>query len=410
MAKLASWGKSKVAAGPVNGHRSSVFDSLIFRAPFVLCTLVLVTGCKHEFGRQSAAPVTTQLALDRYNYVIGTQTIGASYQFTPAPRLVETASRIRELGAHVIKFSITPSGSPNNQSLAEVAEKDAVVRQVLDMPFSQVILWALPQATRNSLFENRTLPIEYQQIYDLTIFLRTTYKGSRREFYLGNWEGDWELTHVGTHEPNANDVEAMIEWARTRQRAVDDAKRSTPDSDVGVFYYIEVNRVHDAQVGKTRVSNAVLPMANPDFVSYSSYDALDDQSMQQLRSSLDYLQSKLSAKAGLPERRVFIGEFGFPASHYTPEQQDELSKQVMLAGLAWGCRFVLYWEFYNNEVEKGIQKGFWMVDDKGIKQPIYFSLENYYRSANAFVRDFGETHHRLPLEREFDNAAKTWLR
>ena len=410
MVKLALWGKSKVAARPVHSHRSGVFDFLAYRVPFVLCALVLVTGCKNELDRRVAAPATMQPALDQYNYVIGTQTIGASYQFTPAPRLVETAARIHELGAHVIKFSIAPSGGPNNQSLAEIAEKDVVIRQVLDMPFSQDVLWALPQATHNNLFEKRTLPIEYQQIYDLTRFLRTTYKGSRREFYLGNWEGDWELTHVGTHEPNANDVELMIEWARTRQRAVDDAKRSTPDSDVGVFYYIEVNRVHDAQIGKTRVSNAVLPKANPDFVSYSSYDALDDRSMQQLRSSLDYLQSKLSAKAGLPERRVFIGEFGFPTSHYTPEQQDKLSKQVMITGLEWGCRFVLYWEFYNNEVEKGIQKGFWMVDDKGIKQPIYYSLQKYYHSADAVVRGFGEAHHRLPLEREFDDAAKTWLR
>jgi len=41
------------------------------------------------------------------NFVIGTQTFGASYQFTRQSRLLETASVIRDMGATVIKFQLS---------------------------------------------------------------------------------------------------------------------------------------------------------------------------------------------------------------------------------------------------------------------------------------------------------------
>ncbi len=50
---------------------------------------------------------------------------------------------------------------------------------------------------------------------------------------------------------------------------------------------------------------------------------------------------------------------------------DLLARHVMRAGLKWGCPFVLYWEMYNNEVTPdGRQRGFWLIDDHGIKQPV----------------------------------------
>jgi len=44
------------------------------------------------------------------NYVIGTQTIGASYQFTKEPKLVETARAILAMGSSTLKFSLAPQG------------------------------------------------------------------------------------------------------------------------------------------------------------------------------------------------------------------------------------------------------------------------------------------------------------
>ncbi len=63
-----------------------------------------------------------------------------------------------------------------------------------------------------------------------------------------------------------------------------------------------------------------IPKVNLDFVSYSSYDT--EHNPTDLRKALDYLESKLPTKDGIAGKRVFIGEYGFPAERFTPEQQD----------------------------------------------------------------------------------------
>jgi hypothetical protein len=51
------------------------------------------------YGAEPSATAPSPLsAVDRFNYVVGTQTIGASYQFTKQPRLIETASFCALLG------------------------------------------------------------------------------------------------------------------------------------------------------------------------------------------------------------------------------------------------------------------------------------------------------------------------
>lgn len=68
-----------------------------------------------------------------------------------------------------------------------------------------------------------------------------------------------------------------------------------------------------------------------------------------------------------------FGECGFAAKHYTPQQQDEKSREVLKAALRWGCPFVLYWEMYNSEVKDRKQIGYWLIGDKNVKQPVYCS-------------------------------------
>ena len=42
--------------------------------------------------------------IDRNNYVIGTQTFGARYQFTNKSRIVETSQAILDMGSNILKF------------------------------------------------------------------------------------------------------------------------------------------------------------------------------------------------------------------------------------------------------------------------------------------------------------------
>lgn len=47
----------------------------------------------------------------------------------------------------------------------------------------------------------------------------------------------------------------------------------------------------------------------------------------------DYIESKPAPRPDLPGKRVFIGEYGFPASRHTPEEQDRRARAVMRVGL-----------------------------------------------------------------------------
>jgi len=152
-----------------------------------------------------------------------------------------------------------------------------------------------------------------------------------------------------------------------------------------------------------------LPTTRVDYVSYSAYDSLLPNAEQKLPQVLDYLQSQMKPKDGISGKRVFIGEYGFPADRYTPQEQDNLSRRVMRIGLEWGCPFVLYWEMYNNEVRDGRQRGFWLIDNEGRKQPVYFTLQKYYEKGRGWVSDFLGQRQRLPTSMEFGQAAVPWL-
>lgn len=352
---------------------------------------------------------------DAFDYVVGTQTIGAAYQFTQEPRLVETARAILGMGSNTIKFALDADKAdlPHPQTLADVVRRDPAIQTVLGMPFAHYLLWAYAKNAPGGQFRAQNYPAQYKEIYDLTRTLLQTYNGTGKTFYLGNWEGDWHLLHDynAAYVPTPEEIQDMIGWVNTRQKAVDDAKRDTPHANVGVFYYLEVNRVLDAEQGKVRMTSAVLPKTNPDFVSYSSYDSLGGGDIEaRLKHSLDFVQAQLASKPGIPGKRVFIGEYGFPAIGHSPQEQDSLTRQVMRAGLSWGCPFVLYWEMFNNEVTKdGKQRGFWLIDDKNVKQPVYATHQRFYAQARRYVADFQKTRHRLPTRAEFGAAAIPWL-
>jgi hypothetical protein len=76
------------------------------------------------------------------------------------------------------------------------------------------------------------------------------------------------------------------------------------------------------------------------------------------------------------------------AIRHTPREQDRLSRQVMRAGLEWGTPLILSWELYNNEVEAdGRQRGYWLIDDKGVKQPAYETHASFLAWARRHVEE-----------------------
>lgn len=398
-----------------------------------------------------ATPTRARLSeLEAFNFTIGTQTIGATYQFTTESLLVETARAILDMGSNLLKLTMgrgyqrmmlkasktaypetmqyllnqgtdainrprikfpgasveEPAGNPDVHTLSDLARLEPSYRQVFEMPFAYYMIWtyAFTPQWWNLGFSSQSQEKEYEEIRALASYLLTTFSGSGKTFYLGHWEGDWHLRpdlNVKSDEgvsPEA--IQGMTDWLNVRQKAVEDAKRETPHQDVNLYHYCEVNHVTAIPAGRPSVTNSVLPNTNVDYVSYSTYDSLGDIE-NQVPKALDYIESKLPPKPEIPGKRVFIGEYGFPSRIASEEERDRRSRQIMRIGLEWGCLFVLSWQMYNNEFKNGNEGGYWLIDNHGVKQPLWHTHHNFYRESQRYLAEFDKKNGRLPTPQEF---------
>ncbi|MFO7906146.1 MAG: hypothetical protein ACQESR_27965 [Planctomycetota bacterium] len=389
-----------------------------------LSLVVIVSASSGYAGEASDEVARATQRIDTVNYVLGTQTFGVKYKFTEKTSLVETATRIHEMGSNILKFSMSrrclggqydlPKRA-DIDSLVELAREEHSVRRVLEMPFAYYHIWTYPFAHSAAAWRDGLSETErgeaYEEVHALARYLLDTYRGTGKTFFLGHWEGDWYL-HPGydrAHEPSPTAIRGMIDWLNVRQKAVDDAKRLSAARGVNVYHYTEVNLVQKGMQGGTCLVNDVLPHTEVDYVSYSSYDTVIPHKgnvKHALHAALDYIESQLPPKESISGKRVFIGEFGFPVTlTKTAEKQDRYARDVCLAALEWGCPFVLYWQMYCNEKQDGEHRGFWLIDDKNQKQPFYFTLRRYFEDMTRFVRRFKSEHGRVPTAGELRERA-----
>lgn len=368
--------------------------------------------------------------MDGLNYILGTQSIGPAYGFTDDSELVETALGIEEMGSNILKIALSPSlydltdSAHLEYDYVGMLSQDPSFKRVLEMDFDHYFFWV----ERAGVFidgdglTEAEAQAEYQVHRQLADYLLTTFEGTGKTFYIGSWEADWHLVNenwnwdVFRSDVPQDRIDGMIDWLNIRQQAIDDAKGVHGTDGVNLFHYVEVNLVETAMDGLPRIANEILPHVNVDLVSYSAYDVTADldsyETMKlELTATLDYLEQQLQPKDGLPfEKRVFIGEFGYPFGRgeawrndpETAEEQAARSLDFLRVSLEWGTPFALYWQFYDNEISSdGSYNGFWMVDNEGVEQPIYEIYEEFYDQSDAWVQAFVETNGRNPTEEEF---------
>ena len=350
--------------------------------------------------------ITDQEVLD-FNYAIGTQTIGPSYGHTGEDRLVETAKAISNMGSNILKITLAPGSyqiSRNYNDLVSLVRDDPSFRQVLDMPFSSFFFWARSHANWKDGYNDTERIADSTQIADLTRYLLTRYNLSGKKFFIGHWEGDWYLLDNYNPDfiPSEERIKGMIQWYITRQNAVDEALKNTPHQDVEVFTYAEVNRVVDAINGKIRVINHVVPYTNVDYVSYSSYDA-QNLAQNDYNNVLNFIEGNLPSRPHIQGKRVFIGEMGRSAMDFSfsKSRHEEVNRENIKKALNWGTPYVLYWEMYNNEIRDGVQRGFWLIDDKNEKWPLYHTFSNFYEKAKVWVYEQKKSLNRMPTPDEY---------
>ncbi len=383
--------------------------------------------------------------INDFNYVLGTQTVGAKYKFTDETNLVETAKAIHDMGSNLLKFSMSPRywwenyDIPKDDKITslEMLAQEKSMKQVLDMDFKYYQIWAYefshytPEPAGQKKDENQIKFIggmsdahadaSYREMYDFAAYLLKTYSGTGKVFLLGNWEGDWHLRwdYDRSKPADPKTIEGMTRWLQVRQKAVEDAKKAIKHKNVELYFYVEVNLSDLALAGKDCVINSILPNINPDYVSFSSYTATNppknEAEMDQLLTEhLNYIESKMQPKPEIKGKRLFIGEYGWSElgfysnepAYRSPEEVNQRAKWVMKSALKWGCPYILWWEMYNNEMSKdGKNRGFWLINEKGVKTPLYYTHQNFYKEGKDWVRFYTTKNKKMPSQEEFMKAA-----
>ena len=390
----------------------------------LLCTLLLI-ACMLPSLAQRPAP---------FSLSVGTQALSATYRLTDKPALLEMANTIQEMGSDTLKITASAKyteayhipANPAITSLRDLVTIEPSYKAALDMPFRNIMLWVYPFSDSLSCFRTGNFrPGEadriHKEIYDLTAHLLKTYSGSGKSFFLGNWEGDWHALsgQSKTADPSPLVLDAMRQWFLLREKAIADARRDTPHHDVNIYFYIEINQVIKAmREGRPALVNKVLPHIKTDFVSYSSYDVTNramktggDEGRKMFFEALDYIEKKLPP-SDIPGKRIMIGEYGITYSSVKDaEIQKQRAAELIRWSLEWGCPFILYWQLYCNEIEQksNTHRGYWMIDPKGVKQPVWDLHTNFLRKANDYVTTYQKKHGKLPTQAEYSAAAIHWI-
>ena len=367
----------------------------------------------------------TNFELEDYNFVLGTNNIAGKYQFTNESKLIEQSKHIRAMGSNILKVSLGKKSikqyglqQGKYKSTLELFKANPEFKQAFDMDFKYIFAWV--HTATNINWKNRINEKEekilYDEIFEFASYILKEYNNSGKTFLIGNWEGDWLL------HPNFNrnfdvpqhHVDNMTKWFLIRQKAIDDAKKAVAYKNVEMYYYVEVNLVLKAMKGKTSISNNILHKVNPDLVSYSSYEAIKNRSYTEKKETLEeiftFLEKQLQPKENIPfTRRVYLGEFGYHANKNKPAsyaKQDRENKEIMLISLELNLPFSLHWQLYNNEYAKnGDSKEMSLINEAGIKRPLYYLHQNYYKQMNQYLIDFKHKNGSYPSQLEFNKVA-----
>jgi hypothetical protein len=303
----------------------------------------------------------------------GVAHIDGRYGFTTNNFLVEGASSARNLGAHAIFVYLYPgfrASYPDKNaglwpstavtSLAQLAQT-APYQNLFSMNFNLYVLTALTFSNGgDNVLSFNTNPnaavTEEQEMYDLTLYLLNTYKGTGKTFILKNWETD-QLALAGNYGANISSdwISALQKWFTARQRGVERARQDAGNpAGVAVLNAIEVSRVLDyAYYGLARTINTVVPAVRPDMVTYSSYDSTkagtDSTSLAAvMNQALNTIDSLAPDPQYLRRRRILISEYGLFENSQTTDWTWR-ANTILSTASGSGLSGAFLWQLYDNE-------------------------------------------------------------
>ncbi len=363
--------------------------------------MILLTGCLET--QQKSQPNSDKKSLPD---IIGSTHVRGRYYLNQEDFLNEGADKLLKMGTRVIKVwlhngSETPavmypynSQWPEFNSLVQCA-KHPYWKKLFNKPFTTYIIQVMavddmPDYYWLDGFTQKQLKDIENQMYQLAKYLLIEYQNTGKTFIFSNHETDWHLKKANKFdvETPVHVLDNAVKWFTARQAGVNKAREEVGTNGVRVFHCGEVvNVVKSMKQGQLNMVNYVLPKVKLDLVSYSAWDSTVIGGLhekEEIGQALDYIAENALDSEYFGNKNVFIGEYGVPENEWGQEAMMTVTKNVVETGLQWGCPYIVYWQLYCNEPEKGVDipswnlddfRGFWLIRPDGSKTDVY----NYFR-------------------------------
>jgi hypothetical protein len=299
--------------------------------------------------------------------------------------------------------------------------------QVFDLPFPTFQFWYNTYGWPDPKDPSKFLD-PYKETYDLATYLLKRYNNTGKTFMFGEWKCDSQLWKAPPEsgitsnkfpylaQPlNTTTLQALIDKFSTQQKAVDDAKRDLAGKvqNVYAWYYAEVNMLPNASY-PTCLTHAIPKVKPPlDFISYSlstSPELTDSipSMANELASALTVVNSFVPPKPNVPGVRTFVGEFEYSllnpdGSPSLPTTTEALQARYALwqaaSLIAWGSPYNNWWTLYDNtrtNTSTPQPHGYHLVTPENRETILYKALQDYWKSARAYVAGWVDARGKAP--------------
>lgn len=218
------------------------------------------------------------------------------------------------------------------------------------------------------------LSLEYDDVYALADYLMKEYNGTGKTFIFQTWESDAWITNNGVASENG--LRNYRDYINNRQKAVSDARKKNPKSDVKLYNCMEISWVETA--ASRSLLETVIPQTNCDLYAYSCWETCIVGGRGNYAEALEKFASKVHASELLGKRNYYIGEYGIPETEYGSEMFFTYNVNNCKAILNAGYRYANYWQLFCNESynsnaqkENKDMRGFWLIRADGTKTGLY---------------------------------------
>ena len=309
---------------------------------------------------------------------------GGEYQVSAS----QGVEQIAKLGGRLARLTLSPqyytdyhlgSGCYPNFSLSRIAQVPDIKRALDNDQIEVFMLTAYDGPSFGDCIRHRHLdPAFYtptniaaivKEYSDFTLYLYETYRGTHKRFILSNWESDNEIycgaayayatdpatraacnaryqsAYEGSRSPDEA-IKGMMLWFQSRQQGIDDGRNRALSRGIGgkrVYSAPEfciVRALHNA--GFKSVLYDVLPFVAFDYVSYSSYESINQADLEKaLMADLNTIQAVVGSNA------IILGEAGFARSVWMPEGAVARTDRVINVAVSWGVSYFFQWNMYD---------------------------------------------------------------